>query len=670
MMGEIYMNAKEVVMWLGEPHLSEHSVGEEKINLESFTDMSRPSTHTGLNHHVPAPWPLDRFGFIHPGGLGSVDWDKKFDDMDIGDQKAISDAILEMRTSMFGTASSFRVEVTVMSPTAQYILGQIMESWNIQDKMERQVQDAYSEIGERALEFDWTRKECIPKFFRGVGKDWPILGAFCILYSFAHNKHFGQLPFFKDKSDLSFHMSHSWRASARALEDILELPYWRRAWTLQEMVLAQKAKVYYGLFIMPFDMFLKAQELYEMHYETCCAQWGGSSARNEHSWWSAIRDGLYPLERIKRLKKAHFRNTDEKSQSRWTITDLLVEGMGDQKATNPLDHIYSVLGLIADIGKSQIVPDYSLTVQELFAKVTAKIIHDDESLRILGVNTFGYKSKFELPSWTPDWACRASSNCASCPIDLFHSSKDQPYFAKLQNDLSLRIRSVKADIVSGIGPSTTPSHFSRIGQVFLAWRALAVLKFHRRAPVEGHDFPSCSPSALVSCLREWRQLIELEEYKVEKQPQDRGLEKEFWRTVFVDSCSNPGGVIPVRRLKNEDLEEILKWWDWLQTESQTFHRSDWKSFYNSSLHPEFNTIWHDFGISTQERRFFLTKMRRFGNGPAIVSTNQNVQVGDEIHVAYVWKSITSDFATMQTPTKSRSGCDNLTQGWARAGNQR
>jgi hypothetical protein len=28
----------------------------------------------------------------------------------------------------------------------EYILGQIMESWNIQDKMERQVQDAYSEL--------------------------------------------------------------------------------------------------------------------------------------------------------------------------------------------------------------------------------------------------------------------------------------------------------------------------------------------------------------------------------------------------------------------------------------------------------------------------------------------------------------------------------------------
>jgi hypothetical protein len=243
--------------------------------------------------------------------------------------------------------------------------------------------------------------------------------------------------------------------------------------------------------------------------------------------------GFEPIERIADLSALHATSADHLS-----LSDVLPRIFGARKATEARDYVYGILGLVAKSKDKGIVPNYKLKAAEVFARAAVNIMSHDYSLDLLIYNYIGHDDKHLLPSWTPDWSCPATFNPQPYPRGLFTASRKEPMFIELGNDLSLKVRTIKADVVKQTGPVRT-------------WK---------------WD----EPERLVKVLDEWREIAGLG-VAVASSTGDTGnsiSEEEFWRTIFADSIQDAGRNGRSRRLEAEDVGCIQAWWHWLQEQAK------------------------------------------------------------------------------------------------------
>jgi hypothetical protein len=84
----------------------------------------------------------------------------------------------------------------------------------------------------------------------------------------------------------------------------------------------------------------------------------------------------------------------------FSMTTLLSETRG-LATTNARDRIYSVMGM-AEIGRSVVQPDYTLSVAATYILATRRFIMDDNGLRVFQQLDRPEPAN-DLPSWVPDW---------------------------------------------------------------------------------------------------------------------------------------------------------------------------------------------------------------------------------------------------------------------------
>jgi hypothetical protein len=526
-------------------------------------------------------------------------------------QQALNEMLEEMQPVLYGAKTAIRYSPRNSPPWLLEIFEQVVHSADKNGQLEVILQDARAKSiqGAKLDCFNWTLSDHIPNFFRSPlsPNEWPILGAFTLIYAFANKHHFHELPFFEKGDNLTFHSSQAWIKSASALGDILELPYWRRAWITQEIILARKPMLYYGPHIMPFGMFIQAQRYFWLHYEMCCAKWGKDAYRKDFTWWTKIRRGLSEIEKLSNLRDAHDSGEEKGHQSPLSLFTILRSGIARREASDPRDLVYGILGLVQSEGKEEIVADYHLSTAQVFANAAAKIIDDQQDLQLLTFNELGRDKKLGLRSWTPDW----SSKGMFCPqpyeYRLFQASKDRPCIAQLQDDTCLLIQTVKVDTVYKIGPRRT-----------LSWNP---------------------PRELVSLLKQWREIAGLRREAAKPGPSSRGdpHEEAFWQTLFADTIVNTEkSATKISRFQLEDVTKIMTWWTWLQAEAETFTGMEWNSLRSLAQPDGHHEITDMFWTSTEMRKFMITSSGHLGTGTARIDERYGfeVEVGDEIHVAF------------------------------------
>ena len=122
--------------------------------------------------------------------------------------------------------------------------------------------------------FNWGNESQIPWYLESKlsGVDWPICGAFLLVNLLAMDVHSHDMPFFGTKgfSGMSGGTAQAWNKSCYALYQILTSKYWSRAWILQEIVLAQTPRLYFGKHILPYHRLIRAMMNFDRHYMTCC----------------------------------------------------------------------------------------------------------------------------------------------------------------------------------------------------------------------------------------------------------------------------------------------------------------------------------------------------------------------------------------------------------------
>lgn len=174
---------------------------------------------------------------------------------------------------------------------------------------------------------------------------------------------------------------------------LLELPWWRRAWTLQEFVMARRLDFHCGaLKRFSLTQFRRAMSTYwGMHHSTVNPTLG--IVADQEFWVTA-------------WNRRRMRQVYDESPGRMNLIALMAY-TGDSAVTDPRDRVYSVLGLATEPDRMMVgVPTYRLDVETLYTNLVREFINTWSSLDIIcfaELFRFPERGSHSLPSWVPDW---------------------------------------------------------------------------------------------------------------------------------------------------------------------------------------------------------------------------------------------------------------------------
>ena len=286
-----------------------------------------------------------------------------------------------------------------------------------------------------------------------------------------------------NKFGLLVYNSGSWNA----LGGLFARPWFRRVWVIQEAALAKLATVQCGSHIVSWpDM-----------VDLCRFQVGLEKRESE------AHDAMLAIEG---LRERHTQGIER------PLTEMLSMSV-DFKSTDPRDKLFGLLGLATDAQATELDPDYSQSVQEVYGKVTRFLIGRDKSLAVL-CDARNPKRLVGLPSWTPDW---------SIPHTV-----QRPLGSRLQGKY-MAAQTTKAK-----------TRFSEDhGTLFV--RGVAV----DRISTLGNVFPL--PPTAEDILLQWEEMAQA----VQPYPTGEGFQTVYWRTLLADN----GRGDAVADKYNQDLYE-------------------------------------------------------------------------------------------------------------------
>jgi hypothetical protein len=211
----------------------------------------------------------------------------------------------------------------------------------------------------------------------------------------------------------AFVLSREAHLNKQAMISVMKLPWFERAWVVQEFVLAREAIFAHGRFRWhPDAMFLV----------TCLFRDLGREIFSEfldHEI-SYLRNN-HPFQIMQNTKEVH------------EDFHLLLSRMGSKcKTSEPRDRVYAFLALNRDL-RIQIKPTYDVPVHRVFTEVARTIITATGSLDILAVAPRQSPSISHIPvdfpenypSWAPNWCCGRLS------VPLFSRASHVPFNACL-----------------------------------------------------------------------------------------------------------------------------------------------------------------------------------------------------------------------------------------------
>jgi hypothetical protein len=209
------------------------------------------------------------------------------------------------------------------------------------------------------------------------------------------------------------------------VRSLLSLPWFSRAWVVQEAVLPAEATCFLGSFTFSID------ELWAI-----IRGFRSSDDRILSENYIGLRQlqGYLVLSEIMRLrdqKRAGGESANEETSCFYHSLSLFAPHC---RTSTRHDIIYAFLGLQTD-RRVRILPDYNLDWNEVPLLVTRSIIEASEILDLLGVvhRRDDDKSRWSnLPSWVPDWSRRLKAEAMVFPKSsmYFNSSSGRRHNPK------------------------------------------------------------------------------------------------------------------------------------------------------------------------------------------------------------------------------------------------
>ncbi len=397
-----------------------------------------------------------------------------------------------------------------------------------------------------------------------------------IIYELAANKHVWDYSFFTkvDNGIMSpHHINHEYLESFSRL---MSSQWWNRLWVVQETILPNEAITLYGSIATPWDIWTDAGDAYIEHANGCCRDILGELDDEDVNVLQKFR------REVVRLNKSRPRSqyTERFHQILWRFRNRV--------ATDPRDMVYGLLGVA---GYQEIVPDYSLTKEQVFRQVTISSLEKDGNLNIL----MGQREQEpEIPSWIYDWSHPTDEFAwqdehIRLIIEYYHASLDTVPRFRTEGERSLLIDGLYVDRIVSVGPTCDAAF---------------------------------DVDVQTKIIREWHDMCTKiycpDRNTVKNYPNGSEYRNAFWRTLTGDITIRKQSQPFVNGRTLPDGDEIFKaWWKVICSKSRA-------QIYSIPKNLLFNML---VNTSVFGRRFFLTEKGYMGLGG-------NVREKDEVWVFF------------------------------------
>ena len=418
----------------------------------------------------------------------------------------------------------------------------------------------------------------------------------------------------------------------------LRRSWFRRAWIVQEVVLARKLRVLCGSLEMDWDDIAKAINFL-------------STNTNLEFMWR-VRQKI-DLSRTHLLKE-HFQlikmlRTAHQGGGTYNLLVMVNKTLGSL-STNPRDKIYALLGLccqspwfLGNCHCPEITPDYSRSVPQVFTEATRAMLQSNQNLSLLSIAGLVRNPNIpDLPSWVPNYTLPLDHAPVSrwAKFNVHTDSDETSTLFSLTSphgaERVLGLRAARWDTVRDVGAEVQSVRSDGLSLSFTSWTNLIT-----RLPVIYHNGQN-----RVEAL--WRTLIA---YNRENGPANstdlrpafhdailwwmlkhiadvirNDPENNSWRSEGVDAPalatvadlatladSDPDGTIPT-------LSDWKEYWAWWMKVSKGGEQSSSDPFYRAQ------PLMQALNNNICSRRLIVTANGYLGLGP------EQIQAGDSIWI--------------------------------------
>ncbi|KAF2200646.1 hypothetical protein GQ43DRAFT_472515 [Delitschia confertaspora ATCC 74209] len=189
------------------------------------------------------------------------------------------------------------------------------------------------------------------------------------------------------------------------LYGVFRLPWFRRAWVLQEVAMGQKVFFYCGDYLMHFGTLVIGADFTRLPYSKL-----DSTA---HHWKMYLEHHHALQEFIRRHDEG-----EPISNFNLKLQDILFIPALNLEATNPKDKVYALFGICKRFGFDLPVPDYKKHIAVIYTEAARALIRCDQSLGFLSMVEGSSSSSLGLPSWVPNFSGSIHSWSQSNPPHL------------------------------------------------------------------------------------------------------------------------------------------------------------------------------------------------------------------------------------------------------------
>ncbi|OCL01994.1 hypothetical protein AOQ84DRAFT_305531 [Glonium stellatum] len=465
----------------------------------------------------------------------------------------------------------------------------------------------------------------------------------------------GYTDFYKDDCYRKLQVQHLSYLNWLGFIAFVNRPWFKRAWVVQEIALAKSALLVCGRRVFPWDQlsktlaFIKSTRWYhhltteKMRHISALENAPGAYKRILSTSADIAMAAMY-LDRTRAHIATSGRLTPQsQNRQRKPSLRLLLETHRYCKSTDARDKVYAFLGLadrrLAPFKElpNALVPDYSMTAQELYLQVARAFLVSYGNLTLLShVQDQSHTRIPNLPSWVPDYsvglqpyplrfrgACNWSAsgdlywkrNLRSMERGYLHVQGYQidtiDEISTLRDESKDAADSWASCVRLALGLDdyyrTTSSDMRQLSRVEVLWRTLITDSFARQYPAPAH----CGELFIDYIINlQIRHRLTPWSSDIEFQPHHSPLSKSTYPEWHALLSSEPEGSPYGVQLYERRLSEIVA------------------SMFKGTYSPiGLAQLQHEFDIAGGSmRRLFKTKNKYLGTGA------RSTQVGDELWV--------------------------------------
>lgn len=269
----------------------------------------------------------------------------------------------------------------------------------------------------------------------------------------------------------TYHVNSIEQRRLAAVLELLNRPWFRRAWVFQEASLARELLIQYGPLEVPLEDLKRVLDaISALETEAGIQRW---TSLAQDTWGYEMIQHIQTARQVM-VKTQHPASSQTQSHR---FLSTLFSVLRRVEAFDSRDLIFAFLAFQENEGITATVESYSQTHEDIWKQATERIIKASQSLDIFAGLSGDTERQLKLPSWVPYWSdCFPYSRPISTAASHFRAARGLPHIWKANSDPNKLyvqgkiIDSIKAFPTQGFSKIFTSSNQGTA--YFLGWEGL------------------------------------------------------------------------------------------------------------------------------------------------------------------------------------------------------